>query len=106
MAFDHSSVTLPGRFSTAIIRQRLNTLKIRDHFCRCDISGLTPVVGQCFTWNNRSVMPLQEGVVARFQDQDRHDNQEQFADEGAPVLDREPGANQGTGHLACRHQQA
>jgi hypothetical protein len=32
MAFDHSSVTLPGRFSDAIIRQRVNTLKIRDHF--------------------------------------------------------------------------
>jgi hypothetical protein len=30
MAFDHSSVTLPGRFSDAIIRQRVNTLKIRD----------------------------------------------------------------------------
>jgi hypothetical protein len=33
MAFNHSSVTLPGRFSDAIIRQRVNTLKIRDHFC-------------------------------------------------------------------------
>jgi hypothetical protein len=34
MAFDHFSVTLPGRFSVAIIRQRFNTLKIRDHFFR------------------------------------------------------------------------